>query len=91
MVKSVVDRARCARMVRRDEGAYCSYVTAEQRSQQRGCIDREGDRLSYSWALSSQPEFHHDVAARVLWVLLRRDGCEAKLGVQRNSGLQCGV
>jgi hypothetical protein len=37
-------------MLRRDEGAYCSYVTEEQRSQ-RGCIDREGDRLRHSRAL----------------------------------------
>ena len=38
-------------MARRDEGAYCSYVTEEQRSQS-GCIGREGDRLSHSQALS---------------------------------------
>jgi hypothetical protein len=39
-------------MARRDEGAYCSYVTEEQR-RQRGCIDREGDPLSHSLALSA--------------------------------------
>ena len=33
MAKSVDDRGRGARMARRDEGAYCSYVTEEQRSQ----------------------------------------------------------
>jgi len=31
-------------MARRDEGAYCRYVTEEQRSQP-GCIGCEGDRL----------------------------------------------
>jgi hypothetical protein len=38
-------------MARRDEGAYCLYVTEEQRSQP-GCIRRESDRLSHSRALS---------------------------------------
>jgi len=33
MAKSVDDRGRGARMARRDEGAYCRYVTEEQRSQ----------------------------------------------------------
>jgi hypothetical protein len=51
MVKAVDDRGRGARMLRRDEDAYCSYVTEEQRSQ-RGNIDREGERLSHSRALS---------------------------------------
>src|SRR5882724_3364338 len=51
MAKSVDDRGRGARMARRDEGAYCRYVTEEQRSQ-RGWIGREGDRLSLSRALS---------------------------------------
>jgi hypothetical protein len=49
MVKSVADRGRGAWMLRRDEGAYCSYVTEEQR-RQLGCVDREGDRLSHSRA-----------------------------------------
>src|SRR5450755_2988189 len=51
MAKSADDRGRGARMARRDEGAYCLYVTEEQRSQP-GCIGREGDRLSHSRALS---------------------------------------
>src|SRR6478735_9131296 len=51
MAKSVDDRDRGARLARRDEGAYCWYVTEEQRSQP-GCIGREGDRLSHSRALS---------------------------------------
>src|SRR5882724_2956472 len=51
MAKSVDDRGRGARMARRDEGAYCRYVTEEQRSQP-GWIGREGDRLSHSRALS---------------------------------------
>ena len=38
-------------MARRDEGAYCRYVTEEQRSQP-GCIDRESDRVSHSRGLS---------------------------------------
>jgi hypothetical protein len=42
MAKSVDDRVRGARLARRDEGAYCWYVTEEQRSQ-AGCIGREGD------------------------------------------------
>ena len=33
MAKSVDDRGRGARLVRRDEGAYYWYVTEEQRSQ----------------------------------------------------------
>ena len=33
MAKSVDDRGRDARMARHDEGAYCWYVTEEQRSQ----------------------------------------------------------
>jgi|GEM_PF-385641 len=53
MAKSVDDRGRGARLARRDEGAYCLYVTEEQRSQ-AGCIGREGDRLGHSRALSSQ-------------------------------------
>ena len=39
-------------MARRDEGAYCSYVTEPQRSQPR-CIERESDRLSHSRALGT--------------------------------------
>src|SRR5690349_20282448 len=53
MAKSVEDRGRGARPARRDEGAYCWYVTEEQRSRP-GCIGREIDRLSHSRALSSQ-------------------------------------
>jgi hypothetical protein len=70
MAKSVDDRGRGARLARRDEGAYCCYVTEEQRSQlgKPGCIGREGDRLSHSRALSLtkrrrsmvQPEARHD-------------------------------
>jgi hypothetical protein len=51
MAKSVDDRGRGARLARRDEGAYCGYVTEEQRSQP-GCIGREGERLCHSLALS---------------------------------------
>src|SRR5882724_949609 len=54
MAKSVDDRGRGARLARRDEGAYCWYVTEEQRSPP-GCIGREGDRLSHSRALSIEP------------------------------------
>src|SRR5690349_20207959 len=50
MAKSVEDRGRGARPARRDEGAYCWYVTEEQRSRP-GCIGREIDRLSHSRAL----------------------------------------
>jgi len=38
-------------MARRDEGAYCGYVTEEQR-RQPGCFGREIDRLSHSRALT---------------------------------------
>jgi len=54
MAKSVEDRGRGARMARRDEGAYCGYVTEEQR-RQPGCLGREIDRLSHSRALSGGP------------------------------------
>ena len=37
-------------MARRDEGAYCRYVTEEQR-RQPGWLGREIDRLSHSRAL----------------------------------------
>jgi len=40
MAKLVEDRGRGARMARRDEGAYCWYVTEEQRSKP-GCLGRE--------------------------------------------------
>jgi len=55
MAQSVEDRLRGARMARRDEGAYCRYVTEEQRRQpgKPGWIGREIDRLSHSRALSS--------------------------------------
>src|SRR6188768_4401730 len=46
MAKSIDDRGRGAPLARRDEGAYCWYVTEEQRSQS-GCVGREGDRLSH--------------------------------------------
>jgi hypothetical protein len=57
MAKSVDDRGRGARPARRDEGAYCWYVTEEERSR-RGCIDRETDRLSHSRALKLEAELH---------------------------------
>ena len=38
-------------MARRDEGAYCGYVTEEQR-RQAGCLGREIDRLNHSRALT---------------------------------------
>jgi len=38
-------------MARRDEGAYCRYVTEEQR-RQPGCAGHEIDRLSHSRAVS---------------------------------------
>src|SRR6188768_2492321 len=55
MAKSVDDRGRGARLARRDEGAYCWYVTEEQR-RQPGCIGCEDDRLSHSRALSGRGE-----------------------------------
>src|SRR6188768_4399287 len=55
MAKSVDDRGRGARLARRDEGAYCWYVTEEQR-RQPGCIGREGDRLGHSRALTVEAE-----------------------------------
>jgi len=70
MAKSVDDRGRGARTARRDEGAYCRYVTEEQRSQpgEPGCIGRERDRLSHSRALrcpgATQPEIE---AASLGW------------------------
>src|SRR5215207_8635939 len=57
MAKSVDDRGRGAPLARRDEGAYCRYVTEEQRSQ-RGWIGREGDRLGHSRALSRVDGVH---------------------------------
>src|SRR4051812_25192898 len=60
MAKSVEARGRGARLARRDEGAYCSYVTEEQRSQ-AGCIGRENDRLSHSRALSDSPRYRSEV------------------------------
>src|ERR1041384_4097153 len=53
MAKSVEDRGRGARRARRDEGAYCLYVTEEERSPP-GCIGREIDRLDHSRALSNR-------------------------------------
>ena len=53
MAQSVDDGGRGARLARRDEGAYCWYVTEEQRGQ-TGCIGREGDRPSHSQALSER-------------------------------------
>jgi len=71
MAKSVDDRGRGARLARRDEGAYCLYVTEEQRSQP-GCIDRESDRLSHSRALTGlQPRA---ARRRVRCRQLRADG-----------------
>jgi hypothetical protein len=65
MAKSVDDRGRGARLARRDEGAYCWYVTEEQRSQP-GCLDREGDRLSHSRALTNKEvsDTDYDLANR---------------------------
>ena len=51
MGKSVDDRGPCARLARRDEGAYYWHVTEEQRSWP-GCIGRERDQLSHSRALT---------------------------------------
>jgi hypothetical protein len=65
MAKSVDDRGRGARLARRDEGAYCWYVTEEQQSQP-GCLGREGDRLSYSRALSSTAMSSRAYAATML-------------------------
>jgi hypothetical protein len=42
MAMSVDDRGRGARLAWRDEGAYCWYVTEEQR-RQPGWLGREGD------------------------------------------------
>jgi hypothetical protein len=52
MVKSVDDRGRGARLARRNEGAYCWYVTEPQRSRP-GCIGCDGDRLDHSRALAA--------------------------------------
>jgi hypothetical protein len=64
MAKSVDARGRGARPARRDEGAYCWYVTEEQRSRS-GCIGHEGDRLSHSRALrtSSSRRMEHDAVS----------------------------
>ena len=43
MAKSVDDRGRGARLARRDEGAYCWYVTEEQRSQRDASAARTID------------------------------------------------
>ena len=51
MAKSIDDRRRGARPARRDEGAYCWYVTEEQRSRP-GWIGGESDQLSHSRALT---------------------------------------
>jgi hypothetical protein len=69
MAKSVDDRGRGARLARRDEGAYCWYVTEEQRSQQ-GCIGRESDRLSHSRALSFRPMSQLTLAFSRYWLSL---------------------
>src|SRR6185369_6936650 len=79
MAKSVDDRGRGARLERRDEGAYCWYVTEEQRSQP-GCIGREGDRLSHSRALSQS--WHDQSAGSLEGFGIERApfGCEPGLG-----------
>jgi len=64
MAKSVDDRGPGPRLARRDEGAYRSYVTEEQRSHP-GCIGRESDRLSHSLALS-RSTLHGGLAGEVL-------------------------
>jgi len=51
MAQSFEDRGQGARMARRDGGAYCGYLTEEQR-RQPGWLGREIDRLSDSGALS---------------------------------------
>ena len=56
-------------MARRDEGAYCWYVTEEQRSQP-GCIGREGDRLRHSRALSRRFRTRCDLAPNASIVYL---------------------
>src|SRR5450755_4704415 len=65
MAKSVDDRSRGARLARRDEDAYCGYVTEEQRSQP-GCIGRECDRLAIRRPLARGGEqlFTRDGIAR---------------------------
>jgi hypothetical protein len=57
-------------MARRDEGAYCWYVTEEQRSQP-GCIGRESDRLSHSRALRVSRVFDRGKDGEI-------DGCTAR-------------
>jgi len=50
MNESIGGRRRGAPLTRREEGAYSSYVTNEQRSQ-RGWIGGENDRIVRSWAV----------------------------------------
>ena len=69
MAKSVDDRGRGARLARRDEGAYCWYVTEEQRSQP-GCVDRESDRLSHSRALRCDDAARPSLLAMRQWFRL---------------------
>jgi len=79
MAKPVDDRGRGARMAKRDEGAYCWYVTEQQRSHpgKPGCIGREGDRLGLSRALSStgglEAAFLVRIRSRVVLVDVRLD------------------
>jgi hypothetical protein len=52
MDKSIEDRGRDARMARREEGEYSTYLTDEQRSQP-GWIGREDERVVHSQALAT--------------------------------------
>ena len=62
MAKSVDDSGPDPRMAGRDEGAYCWFVTDEQRNQP-GCIGREGDRLSHSRTRRGGESLHSHCAA----------------------------
>src|SRR3954452_10854596 len=66
MAKSVDYRGRGARMARRDEGAYCWYLTKEQRSQP-GCIERENDRFSHSRSQAALHPSTERLAGKRIW------------------------
>src|SRR5882724_399859 len=69
MAKSVDDRGRGARMARRDEGAYCRYVTEEQRSQPGFARNLRRPRVSDTeMSAAVKPSTEGNVAAFLLSV-----------------------
>ena len=68
-------------MARRDEGAYCGYVT-EEHPRQPECLGREIDRLSHSRALSQFVEQRRPAFA-VVDVEFARNLLERALGPRR--------